>query len=72
MITLIKLLKLRGLEPVADHYQDGKCNERVAHGYCKQSAFTNSDKCYYHDKLRAGLLENGDAVTIYEDDGDDF
>lgn len=57
---------------MADHYQGGKCNERVAHGYCKQAAYVDSDKCYYHDKLRAGLLESGDAVTIYEDDGDDF
>ncbi len=56
-----------------DNY-GGRCNEKTRTAKtCTQATHKNlrtgrEDKCYYHDKLREGLLDTADDVIIYEDD----
>jgi hypothetical protein len=60
---------VKGLEFVGN-YAEGYCTERVATGYCKQDAILDKDKCYYHNKLSLGLLDNSENVFIYDEESD--
>lgn len=47
------------------------CREVVLSGYCPQPVVTMDEdetRCYYHRKLRAGLMDKADMSIPLEDD----
>lgn len=35
-------------------------------GHCNQQALRNNDVCYYHNKVREGLIETDEMAAIYD------
>lgn len=44
------------------------CGHPTAHGPCRQYRWYDNDNCYYHGKLKEGLLDNAEGYNVDDED----